>query len=221
MTSEVLAILEALHFEVNTKKSHYATTKYNFREACGGEFFNSQEVTPVRLSRMFHFTRSLVNPEDVETLIGLSNNLFNASLLSTRRALMRIVNDLDDASVWKKIPFSTDGSIGLVTHDWSCTNYRLRMRKFLPRKAADGGLLDFQNTEVYRFATGVKRQPFTDDEVRLFEWFRRSATDEGKTEWNVRFAPEPVELGSTTATLKYKWSPLSPVMGYQRDRGVL
>lgn len=228
VTSEVLQLLDKLHFTVNEKKSHFNTRSFNFREACGGEYFNDEDVRPVRLSRTLKFSGDLVSPEVVDSFVGLANNLFEASLLSTRRALMSIANAVRGSSVWKQIVFTTDGSVGIQTYDWSCTNYRLRMRRFRPRRIGNSGVVDFQFTEVYYYAASVKTQPFEDDEVRLFEWFRRSAVSSRPEDPNIyqrvdgayirrfEYAYEPIALGPAVATISCKWRPLLPCMGFER-----
>lgn len=51
-TDDVIYVLEALSFKVNTSKS-FTDPNCWFRESCGGDFVDGHEITPMRISRTF------------------------------------------------------------------------------------------------------------------------------------------------------------------------
>lgn len=87
---EVIRLLEELHFRVNEKKTFWPESP--FKESCGKEFYNGDDVTPFRIPRFFHGWkdgRALRKaPQLLAGWISLANRLRNAGLEEARRYLV-------------------------------------------------------------------------------------------------------------------------------------
>lgn len=86
---EVLELLSALHFTVNVKKSHWNTGCLRFREACGGEYLNGFEVTPVHMSRGYKAPTQNSSLGAIFANCGLVNQLTAANRMLSRSYLLR------------------------------------------------------------------------------------------------------------------------------------
>lgn len=115
-TAYAPALIERLErngFIVNKEKSYY-TTDIPFREACGGEYYAGEDVTPVRLSRNFRDFEPLglhLRDLDVRTLsswYGLANALWQQGLWYARRFLLR---ELTERVPRGLLPWTNDESI--------------------------------------------------------------------------------------------------------------
>lgn len=51
LANEIAKLLEELHFKLNKTKSFTGMNTCNFREACGGEYYNNVDIKPLRVSR--------------------------------------------------------------------------------------------------------------------------------------------------------------------------
>lgn len=114
----LIARLQRFGFSVNADKSYTAGP---FREACGMEAYNGEDVSPLRLSRFFRGL--VVKPDNLASLRELANAMAwrgykYARLLVIRRVLARYASC---------IPFSLEGEQGRW-QSFSATNYRLQRR---------------------------------------------------------------------------------------------
>lgn len=127
----ILDILETLNFRVNTSKSFFDVLVRNFREACGREYLDGRDVTPVRISRKFSVPRS-ASASTIVNYIDFCNRLFEQGYFTARRRVMSILNSYIDIH---SLRFSSDNSqiepLCLVTGPDSCTNYSLKKRKIV------------------------------------------------------------------------------------------
>lgn len=131
--------LKANGFQVNTGKSFYHVTPYNFRESCGGEYLSGCDITPFRISRKFSGFDVGNSYSRWTALVDLANQSF--LWLPTVRGF--VISELMKLPQRFR-PFFTDdwaqtynefGELeyvvsergGLVTFDAS--NYRIRKRK--------------------------------------------------------------------------------------------
>ena len=88
----VVSTLETFGFKVNTGKSFW---NGSFRESCGGDFFDGQDVTPVRVRREIPVQRS--DAEGIASLVSTRNQFYD-------RGYWQVAAFLDD-KIRKLIPF--------------------------------------------------------------------------------------------------------------------
>jgi hypothetical protein len=74
----VISTLESLGFKVNKSKSFW---NGKFRESCGGDYYENEWVTPVRVRRVLPQSRADV--EEVISLVSLRNQFYLAGLWRT------------------------------------------------------------------------------------------------------------------------------------------
>jgi hypothetical protein len=75
----VVAILECLHFKVNTQKSFFHG---RFRESCGVDAFRGTNITPVYWRRLFDGS-----PESYSSSVETANNFYKKFLVETSRVV--------------------------------------------------------------------------------------------------------------------------------------
>jgi hypothetical protein len=80
----VAEALEAYGLKVNFDKSFWTG---KFRESCGGDYYDGEDVTPIRCKRIF--PASLDNAEEIASIVALRNGLY-------RRGWWQSVMFLDD-----------------------------------------------------------------------------------------------------------------------------
>lgn len=82
----VIRVLESLGFKVNNDKSFW---NGKFRESCGGDYYAGEDVTPVRVRRLFPLSRDDVN--EVESLVALRNHMYFRGLWRVARHLDQMI----------------------------------------------------------------------------------------------------------------------------------
>lgn len=92
----VVSRLEAFGFRVNASKSFWTG---NFRESCGKDYFKGEDVSVVRVRRVFPTQQS--NAQEIISLVSLRNQLYKRGLWKTTRYL--------DDKVERLIPFPAVG----------------------------------------------------------------------------------------------------------------
>jgi hypothetical protein len=85
----VITLLEAFGLKVNRDKSFW---NGKFRESCGGDYYDGEWVTPVRVRRFF--PQSQKQAEEVVSLVSLRNQLYFAGYWQTCRWLDRILKGM-------------------------------------------------------------------------------------------------------------------------------
>jgi len=90
--TDVIETLSRLGFRVNFNKSFW---NGKFRESCGGDYYASEDVTPVRVRNLFPSSRH--DAEGVQSLVALRNLLY-------LRGLWRTTRWLDEQIVGKLLP---------------------------------------------------------------------------------------------------------------------
>ena len=179
LVDALMQILEGLHFKVNKTKSFWGTTLLNFREACGGEYFNGYEVTPIRISRGFCAKSRLTinHADEIQQYISFANKAYDAGFLQLRKEILIDLKNSLPRTVYEKLIYSTNGKYGITTFPDSATNYRLSSRhntalskkevkgivpkSIVPKEACNRCL---QNCQGNLAATC--------DDTRYFEWLR-------------------------------------------------
>lgn len=155
VTSVVLAYLKCFGFEPNEDKSFVGDNP--FRESCGGEFFNGEDVTPLRLSRSFGGLHSRV-PEHIVGLVDLANRAYGRSPL----VRWEIVSRLKDVKPILYVPVNSS-EFGIWSN--SPTNYHL------DSCAANE---DWFYPRVQAVRLVQEKEPYDElfDEYRYWYWFR-------------------------------------------------
>lgn len=82
----VVELLEHFGFKVNLAKSFYRGAYF---ESCGVEYLYGVRITTIRHPRKHLFCQEELSPEQVETIIDLSNTLASYGSYDARRALLR------------------------------------------------------------------------------------------------------------------------------------
>lgn len=157
--------LETNGFTVNTEKSYtYTNSSLIYRESCGGEYLNGDDVAPVRLSRWFSgLSYTVADASTIERLIDLANDCYGR-LPTVRLWVIRVLGTLKPGY---KVPFSSDGSKGLYSPN--ATNHHIKEIRYSS---------SYQEN-VYR-AGGTKvcyppNDP-DDEDIRLYEYLRLNQT---------------------------------------------
>lgn len=142
--------LEVCHFQVNTAKS-FSTGR--FRESCGVDSFNGQEVTPI-------YWKGVQDgkPESVARTIALHNNLQNRFLMRTAGYVASTLRGLS-------IPYveAGSGAVGLKTR----TGLRNRLKK-----RYNEGLQRFE--VLVHTISGTVQKTATNDDSAVFQYFTES-----------------------------------------------
>jgi hypothetical protein len=126
---ELLNILTALHFQVNTTKSYYAESFFaNYREACGGEYMDGHDVAPVRIPRFFGGPAELVSDPGagVASYVQFANNAFHAKMPCLRRTILRELRQHLPST--RYLLYDLDGTRGIATEPQYCTNFHVKSR---------------------------------------------------------------------------------------------
>lgn len=126
----LIDLLKAFHFTPNATKSFGETSLLNFREACGGEFFNGEDITPLRISRQFSVPDRLdVSSADrIQSYISFANEAFDFGFLYVRKMILEDLQRLSPKWLYNQLPYSEDGALGIKTFPSSATNFRLASR---------------------------------------------------------------------------------------------
>jgi hypothetical protein len=102
--------LEAFGLKVNSDKS-YGSGK--FRESCGGDYYDGEDVTPVRLRRVLPTTRK--NTEELVSAISTRNQLYLRGYWRSAAFLDEVIRDL--------VPFPIVEATSPVHGRISCLRY--------------------------------------------------------------------------------------------------
>jgi hypothetical protein len=85
----VISTLEAFGLKVNTGKSYW---NGKFRESCGGDYYDDEWITPIRVRRDFPTSRK--QAPEVASMVSLRNQLYFAGFWKTCRWLDRRIEEL-------------------------------------------------------------------------------------------------------------------------------
>lgn len=147
-------------FLLNKEKSHYLVGSHNYRESCGGEYLDGDDVTPVRISRKFSGYRvSESNPSAIVACVDLCNRTF-VRLPSIRRFLILQLNKL---RMSYRVPFNDTGDGALFST--TPTNYHLGPSSY------DKGLqMSFH--KCGGLSSGKSSHHDDTEDIRLYEYLR-------------------------------------------------
>lgn len=147
-----IELLSQLGFKTNAEKSYMDYACW-FRESCGGEYCNSIDVTPLRISRKYNDPR---NSENFQALVSLANNCYERGYRHLRHFFLEKLRN----EGWLVL-FSPNALKGD-----SETNYHLKSRYNDELQRVEylcHSLVDTSSGESY------------DEEIRLRHWFESSA----------------------------------------------
>lgn len=157
---EIATRLVELGFKLNEDKSYHGCS--SFRESCGGDYFNGEDVRPTMLSRFWtglnHGSRSSTHL--IESNIDLANRLYRY-----KYARLRVIESL--SQLRPRVLFTANGEKGLFSS--TTTNYDKKSR----------WNVDWQVMEYYAGKSAVRYDCTTgqDDRVRYFETLRVMAAN--------------------------------------------
>lgn len=227
-TPEVLRLLAKYHFEVNTRKSFTDQSLHNFREACGGEYLDGVEVTPLRISRRLRVEvdgdEYVSSVESVSSYTELINSMFAKGYYNSRLCLMRNLDRL--FLEYDKLPYTSEMpllqsrygrscysfptySTAIVTFPWCCTNFRVPTRFH-----GANGRPGLQVRQAYALIPTTKhtdrvskyRDYYTSEDVRYFEYWLTLPDRPYGNEFGVETTPEPLSgLYPARPTWREKW----------------
>lgn len=80
--SDVFEVFAEFGWQINSKKSFWNS---HFRESCGGDFWDGEDITPVRIGHPFPTT--IRQTAEVQGLVSLRNQLYNAGYWRTAAKL--------------------------------------------------------------------------------------------------------------------------------------
>lgn len=185
LTEGIRSILAELHFELNTEKSFYVANVANFREACGGEYVNGIDVSPLRISRKFvsyddMSTRKITSAETVQSFISFANNAFEKGLYNVRRGILSLLEARYPD--YRGLMFGTDAS-HLNTFPDGLTNWKLKSRfRLKAYKKKDcyqkieyrcvTSIAKCDNQALIDLRTHPEMNVEEEDSIRYFEYFR-------------------------------------------------
>lgn len=162
----VINRLEKNGFKVNRRKSFTeGTDDFRFRESCGGEYLNGEDVTPVRISRRFSGMRmQRCSASQIEGLVDLANDCYSR-YPTVRRRLVHAIMELP---AWKRPLFNSTGEGGFFS--LQPTNWHLPSPRWSAR---------YQRFYVDHGALRIRREPDSPEyeqveDIRLFEYLRQS-----------------------------------------------
>jgi hypothetical protein len=155
----VIKRLQMNGFVVNKHKSFYhQRDSLNFRESCGGEYLDGEDVTPVRISRWFSGVHHLgKSASKILCLVDMCNTCFT-KLPSVRRYLL---GKLLTLPVNCRVPFGEDGEGNLFSTQ--PTNHQIPSRYHND---------DLQTIEMWIGSSRVltRRSKKVDEDIRYYEY---------------------------------------------------
>lgn len=184
----VMSRLRSFGFVVNTTKSFFNSGSHHFRESCGGEFLDGDDVTPVRLSRWFSgLSVDAHHPGTILSLIELANDVY-MRLPNVRRRVVAALLTLPA----RLVPlFDSSGEQGIFSVQ--PTNWRMGVSHYVAA---------YQRNYVAHGGISTRRTPTVDidEDIRLYEYLRLSQGRDRLT-----FPEDRVEA-NVSATLSAQWT---------------
>lgn len=185
---EISHLLGTFGFLLNEKKSFWGYER--FKESCGGEYFDGDDVSPLYIPRRFS-DYSPDHPELLETYTDLANSLFIRSFRMMRRFLLSSLL----LPHFPGVLFSTNGLAGVQS--LTPTNFHLKVR----------WNVDLQRLEVRHQHLCDVGDEVADDEARYFFILMRYRD----THRCCLLYPEDridVQLILPRQDIHWKWSPM-------------
>lgn len=171
-------ISEDLGFQLNALKSYSNRGITSFREACGVEAMNGQDVSTVSLSRQFYLPKELTptTTEIFDLLRSFYNNLKQSGAVFCARVLMELISLLCKNSHYFDLNpvnflFSDNPEKGFLASFPSDVNWNLEKRfKLTSQKDCKC----FQRKEVRCLTTQPTRPVMVQQDIAYFEWLKKA-----------------------------------------------
>lgn len=207
LVSDLLSVLEGLHFKVNSSKSFWKRSMHNFREACGGEYFDNVDVSPLRIPRKLRYYNHVMTSASnvIDSYVSLANEAFDFGYTTYRWYILERIRSMNEY-IYRHLPYSTDGRIGITTWNGCCTNFRLLSRFSHTLQRKEFRCLTNDSSDDKKKCKDQTPHAF-DESVRLFEWYRLSSYR------SKDYKPSPestiiVDIRPKTTVLRLKWRTL-------------
>lgn len=193
-------------FRVNEEKSFGGT--YRFREACGVEAYDGKDVTPMKIGRRFSARKIHVRSANLlDSHISMANTAYGYGFSTLRGYLIRKV-----LAAHRTPPiFSTDGRRGFYSPQPTNFSAQRRYEVWLQREEIRVLQLSTSQSESGPLRWDSDRKRYMEvwsslqDDIRLYEWFRRSALRAGRDPLSDDFVVT-VKIGSSGTYLSKRWT---------------
>jgi len=140
-TPSIISTLESFGFKVNTDKSFWTG---KFRESCGSDYYDGEDVTPVYLRRMPPSDRADVI--GVVSLTSFANQCYWIGLWGTakylRQQVEKLVGKLPSVDIRTQALGWNSFSNAISTHGWHKDYQRLKSRLLVPTPIRSADPLD-------------------------------------------------------------------------------
>ena len=180
----VIDSLELFGFKINVNKSFWTG---KFRESCGGDYYAGQDVTPVKVRKVF--PKSRADAGEVISLVSLRNQMYHLGLWETTRWLdekigkflshFPIVQSTSPALGRESIVFTylhgSDNRYCDVHHTPKVKGYSVRTRPPRSHVSGEGALLKFflkRGVEPYADKEHLERQGRSQSTALQLRWLQ-------------------------------------------------
>lgn len=240
LVDELLHILDQCGFIVNRSKSFSGFNTHNFREACGGEYYDGEVVRPLRIPRFFRGiprNGADVSADCLSSVLAFCNICFDRGFVSLRNCIFQLFSRAyNDFSL---LPFSDDGRLGIQTYPDCCTNWKIAQRynvgNQIFRSSLSGecvtygslwhtslrciaSVTRYDEMGMNKFLQQCSSLTIVDEEmVRLFEWLRRHSVPEEET----KVSKAEYYVDSLPQVLESEVCSIRPVRNFLRVRWVM
>lgn len=159
LTGEVIDALIELGFDINRDKS-FVGKDTSFRESCGKEYFNGNDVSPMKL-KLKTITKSM-KIDALGGLIDQINQAYNEGYSNMRRALISVAlyHPIEGVKVPKArrnpILFSENEDESFAIFHSAPRNIHLRRRDYNPESDIESSSQLYQRDEVRSISVGPK-----------------------------------------------------------------
>lgn len=185
--------LEEYGFSVNNSKS-FSSSANLFRESCGGEYIQGDDVTPIRISRRFEGLSDLLHQSArYECITELANRCYY-SYPETRCFL---ISQMKKQHIVPR--FTANPNLGgTFLFSETATNWLATRRWQSGRMITDNSYQRYERRVHVPTPPRCGRDPRYGDDLRLFEWLRSSQCAPDLPEWErlerIYDSPSPAQV---------------------------
>lgn len=179
LAPRVMTLLEEFGFAVNHDKSFFDPSTF-FRESCGGEFVQGEDVTPIRISRRFEGLSNLrFNGKRYECALDLANRFYY--LYPETRCFL--ISQMRKQGLVPRFTSQPEGS-GSALYSEHATNWLAERRWHFSNDLRKSSYQRFEiRVHIPALAKIARDENFGDD-LRLFEWLRSSQCVPDRPYWD-------------------------------------
>lgn len=175
--AKLVEISTDLGFVLNKTKSYYNQGLTSYREACGMEAMNGQDVTPVCISRQFYLPEKLTpaTTEIFDLLRSFHNNLREGGYHHASRLLMTLMADLFKAAdnpvmQMSRLLFDWDGKRGFMTVFPTELNWHLPTRFRTKDVNLSNPCYQLVEKKCLTISSRTEYRPDDEQTIAYYEW---------------------------------------------------